>query len=151
MITTERTAGADTADERNMALERTRATMTAYLDALGHGGDYGRSLSEGVTLTVMDTGETTRGREAVVGLIDYLHQTAFAAAPDFAPPVVAAGRAMLEAVFVATHVGEFAGIAPTGRQVRVPYTVAYDVADDEITALRIYLPMDALVRQLRDA
>jgi predicted ester cyclase len=58
---------------------------------------------------------------------------------------------MLEAVFIATHTGEFAGIAPTQRPVRVPYTVAYDLAGDEITALRVYLPMDALVRQLRDA
>jgi predicted ester cyclase len=58
---------------------------------------------------------------------------------------------MLEAAFVGTHVGEFAGIAATGRAVRLPYAVAYDLADGRIAALRIYLATDALVRQLRDA
>ena len=143
MVTTEQTT--------DIAVERTRRTMDAYLDALRTGGDYGRFLSEGVEFTLVDTGETTHGREAVVNLIDYLHQVAFAATPEFAPPVVATDRAMLEAVFVATHTGEFAGVAPTHRSVRVPYTVAYDLAGDKITALRVYLPMDALVRQLRDA
>lgn len=56
---------------------------------------------------------------------------------------------MIEAEFVGTHVGEFAGVAPTGRQVRVPYSVAYDLVEDAITAVRLYLPMDALVRQIR--
>lgn len=143
MVTTEQTAG--------IATERTRRTMDAYLDALRTGGDYGRFFSEDVAFTLVDTGETTHGRDAVVNLIDYLHQIAFAATPEFAPTVVTEDRAMLEAVFVATHTGEFAGIAPTHRPVRVPYTVAYDLPGDEITALRVYLSMDVLIRQLRDA
>ncbi len=60
-------------------------------------------------------------------------------------------RAAVEAEFVGTHVGEFAGLAPTGRLVRVPYAVAYDLAGETIAALRLYLPLDALVRQIRDA
>jgi len=145
--TTETTrTGADTD-----STERTRATMAAYLDALVGGGDYGTYLAEDVTLTVMDTGEVSRGRAAVVGLIDHLHRQAFAAAPVLRGLVVEGERAALEAEFVGRHVGEFAGLAPTGRQVRVPYAVGYDVAGGEIAALRLYLPLDALVRQLREA
>ena len=131
--------------------ERTRAVMAAYLDALTGGGDYGAYLADDVTLTVTETGELTRGRAAVVGLIDYLHKQAFAASPVVRSVIADDGRAALEAEFVGTHVGEFAGVPPTGRRVGVPYAVAYDLAGDAIGALRLYLPMDALVRQLREA
>ena len=50
------------------------------------------------------------------------------------------GKAAIEADFVGTHTGEFAGVAPTGRAVRVPYSVIYDLRGDQISALRIYLP-----------
>ena len=133
------------------ATEQSRQTMSAYLEALRNGGEYGRYLTDDVTFTVMDTGEVTSGRAALVGLIDYLHRVAFAATPDFAAPVFAGHRAMLEPVFVAPHVGEFAGIPATNRSVRLPYAVAYELDGDRIAALRIYLSMDALVRQLRDA
>ena len=58
------------------------------------------------------------------------------------------GKAAIEADFVGTHTGEFAGIAPTGRDVRVPYSVIYDLRDDQISALRIYFPMNLLIEQL---
>jgi predicted ester cyclase len=49
---------------------------------------------------------------------------------------------------VGTHAGEFAGIQPTGRAVRVPYSVVYDLRGDKISALRIYFPMSLLIEQL---
>ena len=58
---------------------------------------------------------------------------------------------MVEAVFDGTHVGEFGGVAPTGRHVRVPYCMAYDVSGDAITALRSYFPMAAIGAQLTAA
>ncbi len=47
------------------------------------------------------------------------------------------GRDAVEA-FIGRHVGEFAGIAATGNQVRVPYTVFYDLHDGQIESLRLY-------------
>jgi len=47
-----------------------------------------------------------------------------------------------------THTGEFAGVAPTGRAVRVPYSVIYDLRGDQISNLRIYLPLSVLVEQI---
>ena len=55
---------------------------------------------------------------------------------------------MLEVVFVGTHTGEFGGVAATGRPVEVPYAVVYDLRGDKIAALRIYMPVDALMRQI---
>jgi predicted ester cyclase len=125
-------------------------TVAAFLDALVVGGQYGDHLADQVTHTLMETGEVTRGREAVVGLIDHLYRQAFAGSAVVRGLVVEGGRASLEAEFVGRHVGEFAGISPTGRSVRVPFAVAYDLDAGTIAALRIYLPMDALVRQIRD-
>lgn len=147
MHTTDSTTAAGGDQQRT---ERTRSTLTAYLEALVARGDYGRYFSESVTLTMADSGEVTRGREAVVGLIDYLHTQAFDATPVVQSLVVDGSRAALEAELVGTHAGEFAGIAPTGRSVRLPYAVAYDVESGSITALRIYQSTDALVRQLRE-
>jgi predicted ester cyclase len=57
--------------------------------------------------------------------------------------------AAAEAVFVGTHTGEFAGVSATGNAVRVSYSVFYDLEGGTITALRIYMPLDQLLRQLR--
>ena len=54
----------------------------------------------------------------------------------------------VEADFAGTHSGEFAGVPPTGRPVRVPYSVVYDLRDERISALRSYFPMSLLMDQL---
>ncbi len=134
-----------------MSSERTQATVAAFLAALGEGGgEPARFLAEGATFTAMETGEVTRGREAVAALLALLWQQAFAATPIVRTLVVTPERVMAEAQFVGLHVGEFAGVLPTGRAVSVPYAAAFDVADDTITAIRAYLPLDALLRQIRE-
>jgi ketosteroid isomerase-like protein len=135
---------------RHVAAKATREILDGYLAALLSGESLGGFLADDVTLTLMDTGEVTRGRDAVIGLITFLHQQAFTATPVVRAIVAGEHQATLEAEFVGTHIGEFAGIAPTGRSVRLPYAVGYDFVDGRIVALRIYLPMDVLVRQLRD-
>ena len=139
-----------TADMGNFdAAARTRATVDAHLEALRGAGDCGALLADDVALTIMETGEVTRGRTAVAALLAYLHRSAFAAPPAVATLVAGTERAMIEAEFAGQHSGEFAGIPPTGRMVRLPYAVAYDLGADTISAVRLYLPLDALVRQLR--
>jgi predicted ester cyclase len=136
------------ADRRTAA--RMQETVNAHLAALGQVGDCGAVLADDVTLTMMETGEITRGRAAVAALLDYLHRQAFAAPPIVSSLATGSDRVMIEAEFAGPHAGEFAGILPTGRRVRVPYVVAYDLDAGEIEAMRLYLPMDSLVRQLRD-
>ena len=65
--------------------------------------------------------------------------------------IVADGQAAAEFDFVGEHVGEFGGIAATGREVRVPYSVVYDLQGEKIAAVRIYLSMDLLMQQLDEA
>lgn len=60
-------------------------------------------------------------------------------------------RCAIEADFVGTHTAHFAGEAATGRSVRVPYSVVYDLDADKIKGLRIYMPIDDLLGQIRRA
>jgi transcriptional regulator with XRE-family HTH domain len=54
-----------------------------------------------------------------------------------------------QADFVGRHTGEFAGIPATGREVRVPYSVHYDLNNGDISALRIYNLAAGLVSALK--
>ena len=134
-----------------MSVEETERMVREYLDVLLSGGDFASFFAEDVLWTTMETGDQVRGRDAVRDFIVTLHSQWFDASPEIKNVTVADGVAALEAVFVGTHIGEFAGVAPTGAAVRLPYSVVYDVSDGKIDALRAYFPIMALVHQLKDA
>ena len=134
-----------------MSVESTTKVMNDYLDALLKQEDFGRFFADDVLWTTTETGDEVRGRDAVRDFIVAIHTQVFEARPEFTGLTVGDGRATLEANFVGTHTGEFAGIAPTGVELKVPYAVCYDVADGEITALRAYLPINLMVAQVSAA
>ncbi len=138
-----------TARNDRVTAARTRAAMTALFAALSGRGELARCFAPDVTLTTMETGEVVSGRDAVASLLDAVYRVAFNAAPVVRSLVAIPGLAMAEADFCGIHVGEFAGVAPTGREVNVAHVIACTVAGRTITAIRIYLPLDALSRQLR--
>jgi predicted ester cyclase len=125
-----------------------RQVMQDYLDALVKRGDYPALLTEDVVATFEGTDQRADGREAAGGLIRYVHEIAFDARPELKNLLVDDGKAAIEADFAGIHIGEFAGIQPTGKEVRVPYSVVYDIRGDKISALRIYFPMALLIEQL---
>jgi len=134
-----------------MTVESTNTVMNDYLEALLKQEDFGRFFADDVLWTTTETGDEVRGRDAVRDFIVAFHTQVFEARPEFTGLTVGDGRATLEANFVGTHTGDFAGIAPTGAELRVPYAVCYDVADGEITALRAYLPINLMVAQVSAA
>ena len=125
-----------------------RKVMQEYLDALGKRSDYPVYFADDAVATIEGTDQRAVGREAAGQMIRYMHESAFDARPEIKNLLVDEGRAAIEADFVGTHTGEFAGIQPTGRAVRIPYSVVYDIRGDQISALRIYFPMSLLVEQL---
>jgi predicted ester cyclase len=127
---------------------RTRAVLEPYLDALVARTDVAPYLTADVVLTLVEIGQEFRGRAVVAASIADLHQTTFDARPEVSNLVIGEGTAAGEFVFVGRHTGEFAGIPATGRGVRVPYTVFYDLADGKIAALRILGFASGLVAQL---
>src|SRR5689334_4442642 len=133
-------------EERPMSAER--QVMQDYIDALVKRADFTRYFTEDVIATFEGTDQRADGREAAGQLIRYVHETAFDARPELKNLLADTGKAAIEADFAGTHTGEFAGIAPTGREVRVSYSVIYDLRGDQISALRIYFPMNLLIEQL---
>ena len=131
-----------------MSVESTRQVLHAYIEALQARGEYGRYFSDDVAFELMGSGQRTAGPQAAEGTIRYLHEQAFDARPELKNLLVEDGKAALEARFVGKHTGEFGGKAATGNEVDVPYSVIYDLDGDKITALRIYMPMDVLMRQV---
>jgi predicted ester cyclase len=125
-----------------------RQVMQDYIDALVKRADFTSYFAEDVVATFEGTDQRADGRPAAGELIRYVHETAFDARPELKNMLVDTGKAAIEADFAGTHTGEFAGIQPTGRPVRVPYSVIYDLRDDQISALRIYFPMSLLIEQL---
>ena len=134
-----------------MSAESTRTIIDGYLQALLSSGDYGRYLTEDVLLTIEGTDRAVSGRESVRQLITFMHAQAFNTKVELKGVVYGEGQAMVEATFAGTHVAAFEGIPASGRQVRVPYAVAYDVSPAGITALRLYFNMNELMRQIGSA
>jgi steroid delta-isomerase-like uncharacterized protein len=131
-----------------MSVEQTRATMTAYLQVLVERGPYADYFADDVTFTLMGSDQQVQGRDAVEQFIRYLHEQAFDARPEVKAVIVSDDQAVLEAEFIGEHINDFMGVPASKLSVRVPYAVVYDLRDDKLTALRAYLPMDVLMRQI---
>ena len=81
-------------------------------------------------------------------MLDYFYNVAFDAKMEVKNVVVGEGAAVLEGDFVGRHIGEFAGVAPTGKDVSVPLTVVYDLRDDRIVEGRVYFETPAFIAQV---
>lgn len=106
-------------------------------------------LTEDAVIISMNTGEETKGREAIGAMLHHIYQVAFDAHSVINKSVIAEDNAFIEAVFTGNHIEEFAGIPATGREVKVPMCVACDLNDTgSIKQARIYMIGDVLMRQL---
>jgi steroid delta-isomerase-like uncharacterized protein len=133
---------------RRMTTGETRAVMERYLS-----GEHVIEgvLADDVAFTVMATGQEFQGPDAVAGMLTYFYHGVFEAVAELTNLVTGEGRAIGEWDFVGTHVGEFAGVQATGRQVRVPLAVAYDLEGGRITRGRVYFEIPAFLAQVTAA
>jgi predicted ester cyclase len=131
-----------------MSIEDTQQAMDAYIEDLLGGGPYRRHFSDDVVVSIVGTDQGAEGPDGVEAWIDYLHKVAFEARPELKNMIVGDGQAVGEFDFVGKHVGEFGGIAATGREVRVPYCMVYELEGEKIRVLRGYMPMDVMMQQL---
>jgi steroid delta-isomerase-like uncharacterized protein len=105
-------------------------------------------MADDVVFTIMATGQQHRGPQEVLGMLQYFYHIAFDARADAANTIFADGKAAIEGDFVGRHIGEFAGIPATNKDVRVPIAVIYDLENDKITQGRVYFEMPVLMQQL---
>ena len=135
-----------------MGYEATRETIMAY--TRGGQGSHGPArgkLADDAVFTLMSTGKSLEGRREVERFLDLLYVEAFRARDEVQTVVVEGEHAVVEALFVAEHIGTFDGIPATKREARVSYCSVYQVAEGAIVSGHIYLAFDALREQLTAA
>lgn len=128
-----------------MSIESTRAVMNRFFNSEHTDGSV---LADDVVFTVMGTGQEHRGPEAVLGMLNYLYHVAFDATTIFRSVVYAEQQAVGEWDFAGRHIGDFAGIPATGKEVRVPLCVVYELENDKIKHGRVYFQDLMLLQQL---
>lgn len=128
-----------------MSAEATRAVLQRYVDS--QHADLSM-MADDVVFTHMATGDEHHGPDGVRRMLDYVYHQAFDAHAETRNLVCEADHAVLEGLFVGKHTGEFAGVPATGREVRVPICVVYDLADGKIRRGRVYFEVPVLMQQL---
>jgi predicted ester cyclase len=128
-----------------MSVDSTRAVMTRYIES--EHSDVGM-MTEDVVFRHMASGDEHHGPRAVLEMLHYMYRTAFAAHAETRSMIFADSNAVLEADFVGRHIGEFAGIAATGVDVRVPLCVVYDLENNRIKRARVYFELPVLFAQI---
>ena len=128
-----------------MSAERTREIVTRYISS--QHADLSM-MADDVVFTNMATGAEHRGRDGVREMLHYIYHVAFDARAETRTLVFGDDNAVLEADFVGRHIGEFAGVAATNRDVRVPLCVVYDIENGQIRRGRVYLEIPVMMKQL---
>jgi steroid delta-isomerase-like uncharacterized protein len=128
-----------------MSIENTRDVMMHYFNS--QHGDVSM-MAEDVVFTIMATGDQHHGRDNVLGMLNYFYHVAFDATATTRTMLFGEHNAMIEADFVGKHIGEFAGMPATGKDVKVPLCVVYDLENNQIKHGRVYFEMPALMQQL---
>jgi len=128
-----------------MSVDTTREAITRYVES--EHTDLSM-MADDVVFTNMATGEEHHGIDSVRAMLEYVYHTAFDAHAETRNMFFADGKAVLEADFVGKHIGEFAGVPATGKDVRVPLCVIYDLKADKITRGRIYFEAPVFLAQV---
>lgn len=136
----------DTAAQSSGSSEKTRKAMTRYLES--NHADLSM-MAYDVVFTNMATGEEHKGPEEVLKMLNYVYHVAFDADAELKNLIVEGNNAVLEAEIVGKHIGEFAGVPATNKDVRIPLCVVYDFENDQIKRARIYFEVPALMKQLK--
>jgi len=105
-------------------------------------------MADDVVFINMATGQETSTPQGVLAMLNYFYRIAFDADADTKNMMFEDGKALVEGYFIGKHIGEFAGIPATGKEVRVPLLVIYDLENDKIKQARIYLEMPVMMAQL---
>jgi steroid delta-isomerase-like uncharacterized protein len=127
-----------------MSAERNRATLAAYAE--DHDPRY---LASDAVYTDMATGQEFRGHDAVAAMLNWFYHVAFEARAETLNMIVDGDRGALEGTVIGRHIGEFAGVPGTGKDVRIPISVFYDFRDGQIVSGRFYLSVPVFLSQVQ--
>ena len=128
-----------------MSVENTREVMTKYFNSKH--ADVSM-MSKDVVFTIMPTAQEHHGQDVVLQMLNYFYHIAFDAEAETKNTIFAEGKAVMEGDFVGKHIGEFAGVPATNKDVRVPLCVVYDLENNLIKRGRVYFEIPILLEQL---
>ncbi len=128
-----------------MSVDETREVFMRYAES--QHSDVSM-MAPDVVFRVMATGQAFHTPEGVLGMLNWFYHGAFEARAETRTVLVGEGSAAIEGDFVGRHTGEFAGVAATGKEVRVPLTVWYTLRDGRIVEGRIYWETPAFLAQV---
>ena len=138
------TGGAQTGTSEQGTMESTRSVVEQFVSE--HDASM---LAEDAVFTILASGEQHQGRDAIAGMLDFFYQQAFDAHLERTNLVIGENQAVVEGMFVGKHIGEFAGIPATNKDVRVPVAVVYELENGQIVRARVYLQLAVLLGQLQ--
>lgn len=107
-----------------------------------------RYVAEDAVFRDLGTGAVYRGKTEIGAMLHYIYHVAFEAKSEVTSYIITEDKALVEGVFRGTHIGEFAGMPPTQKQVSVPLAVCYDLKDGLVQEARIYMLDHLLMQQL---
>lgn len=130
-----------------MTADRAEANLAA-LDAYLSGHDTS-VLADDAVFTDTTTGMIWTGPDAIAGMLDWFYHGVFEAQVEDAKLIAGADgkSAVLDGTFVGVHKGEFAGVPATGRTVRIPLVVIYDLSDGKVTGGRVHFDVASFLAQ----
>jgi predicted ester cyclase len=121
-----------------------------YLAALTTRTGLRRFLTEDVVFEAPGVW-AVRGADAVERAVRHHYEVEFDARPEVVGLAADDRLVAAEVVFAGTHTGEYGGLAATGRKVRVPLAMVFDVDAGLIAGIRVYYSPEQLMAQLRGA
>lgn len=130
-----------------MILEKKASNSQKNMEAYFATHDVQYVAEDGV-FTHMSSGDKSIGREAVGQMLHYIYHVAYDARAIIRNKIITENKALLEMDFVGRHIGEFAGIPATNKEVNVPIVISYDLEDGLIKQARVYMLMDVMIKQL---
>ena len=128
-----------------MPIANTNKVMNRYLTAEHNDTSM---MADDVVFTIMGTGQEHSTPEGIQAMLNYFYHVAFDATGETTSLILGEDNAVWEGRLVGKHIGEFAGIPATGKDVDVPLCVVYDIEGDQIKRARIYLEMPVLLAQI---
>lgn len=124
-------------------LSLTQRNMQDYMQT--HDVQY---IAEDAVFKHMATGEQYKGRAEIGAMLHYIYHVAFDAKAEVTSSIITEDKALLEGFFTGKHIGEFAGMPATNKEVNVPLCVVYDLEGGFINEARIYMPVNVMMQQL---
>ena len=123
--------------------DQTRQVLEAYWK--NHDPKY---VAEDAVFIMLPTGEEIKGRAAIAKHLEEFYTGSLTAHAEVLNSIFSENKGLLEAVVVGKHIGTFAGIPATGRDVKVPLAVSYDLENGLIKRARIYMMVNVLLEQI---